>query len=91
MQYVTSVERIGIEKGMEKGMEIGMEIGMEKGMLKGEQKILRRQLERRFQTLPDWAIELIAQASEAEFEQWLDNILDATSIDVVFTEPTAAH
>ena len=87
MQYVTSIERIGIEKGIEKGMEIGME----KGMLKGEQKTLRRQLERRFQTLPDWAIERIAHASEAELEQWLDNILDATSIDVVFTEPTAAH
>ena len=95
MQYVTSVERIGIEKGIEKGMEIGMEKGMLKGelkgVLKGEQKILRRQLERRFQTLPDWAIERIAKASEAELEQWLDNILDATSIDVVFTETTAAH
>ena len=91
MQYVTSIERIGIEKGMEIGMEKGLEKGMLKGMLKGEQKTLRRQLERRFQTLPDWAIERIAQASEAELEQWLDNILDATSIDVVFTEPTAAH
>ena len=84
-----------VNKMLQSGKEMidkqATEIGMEKGMLKGEQKTLRRQLERRFQTLPDWAIERIAQASEAELEQWLDNILDATSIDVVFTETTAAH
>ena len=35
MQYITTAERIGMEKGMEIGMEKGMEIGMEKGMKKG--------------------------------------------------------
>jgi hypothetical protein len=39
MQYITSVERIGIAKGR----------------LEGESKLLRKQLERRFGVLPAWA------------------------------------
>ena len=35
MRYVTSLERIGMQRGMEKGMEKGLEKGMEKGMEKG--------------------------------------------------------
>lgn len=30
MRYVTSVERIGIERGREQGMELGMEQGQRK-------------------------------------------------------------
>jgi flagellar biosynthesis/type III secretory pathway protein FliH len=35
MQYVTSVERIGIKKGIEQGIEKGIEIGMKQGILSG--------------------------------------------------------
>ncbi|MEI6069853.1 MAG: DUF4351 domain-containing protein [Methylococcaceae bacterium] len=95
MQYVTSIERMaiakGLEQGLERGLEQGLERGLERGVLKGEQKTLRRLLERRFHALPDWAIERISQASEAELEQWLDNVLDATSIEAIFTDLSAAH
>ncbi len=78
MRYVTSVERIGMEKGLTKGMELGIQTA--------EQKTLQRQIQRRFKTLPDWAAERITQASSPQLEQWLDNILDAPSIEAIFTE-----
>jgi hypothetical protein len=40
MPYITSVERIGIEKGMQQGMQ--------QGMRQGESALLERQLTRRF-------------------------------------------
>ncbi|MEI6066724.1 MAG: cytosolic protein [Methylococcaceae bacterium] len=83
MQYVTSMERLAIAKGLEQGLE--------QGVLKGEQKTLRRLILRRFQTIPDWAIDRISQASEIELEQWLDNVLDATTLEAVFTDLSAAH
>ena len=79
MQYVTSIERMANAKGLEQGV------------LKGEQKTLHRQLHRRFQTLPDWAVERIALATEAELEQWLDNVLDAPTLEAIFTDLPAAH
>ena len=91
MQYVTSVERIGIAKGREIGLEEGQEIGLEKGVIEGEKKTLRRLLLRRFQVIPDWAVERILQSSDAELEQWLDNVLDAATIESVFTEQSSSH
>ena len=95
MQYVTSVERIGIAKGreigLEEGQEIGLGLGLEKGVIEGEKKTLRRLLLRRFQVIPDWAVERILQGSDAELEQWLDNVLDAATIESVFTEQSSSH
>ncbi|WP_341328300.1 cytosolic protein [Methylotuvimicrobium sp. KM2] len=87
MQYISSVERIGIEKGMEKGMEKGRE----KGKLEAEQNTLRRQISRRFKTSPAWVDERIAQAGQSELEQWLDNIIDAPTIEAVFESDNSTH
>jgi len=38
MPYITSAERIGIEKGILQGMEKGIVQGIEKGMLQGMEK-----------------------------------------------------
>ncbi len=38
MPYLTSVERIGIEKGMESGIEKGIEKGLEKGRAIGKEE-----------------------------------------------------
>jgi len=79
MQYISSVERIGLEKGMEKGK------------LEAEQNTLRRQISRRFKTLPAWADERIEQAGQSELEQWLDNIIDAPTIEAVFESDNSTH
>lgn len=38
MTYITSVERIGMQKGIEQGMQQGMEQGMQQGMEQGMQR-----------------------------------------------------
>ena len=80
VQYITSVERIGIAKGM----ATGMAKGVEKGRVEGQSRLLRRQLERRFGVLPSWATEQLANASEEQLEAWGEAILTAPTLEAVF-------
>ena len=68
VQYITSVERIG----------------MAKGITQGESKLLRRLLERRFGALPAWATEKLSHASEQDLEAWGDAVLTAPTLEAVF-------
>lgn len=70
MAFVTSFERVGIQKGIQKG----------------ETNLLQRQLIRKFGTLPDMLQQRIQTATPTQLETWSLNILDATSLDDVFTE-----
>lgn len=72
MPYVTSVERIGIEKGMQQGMQ------------QGESLLLRRQLVRRFGPLPNWAENRLIEAALAQLETWGEAVLDAKTLEEVF-------
>ncbi len=78
MPYISSVERIGIKKGIEQGIE--------QGIAQGEAKILLQQLAKRFGPLPAWANEKISQANINQLEHWSLQILDAPSLDAVFTD-----
>lgn len=80
MQYVTTAERIGIEKGI----ELGILQGIEQGISRGEARLLRRQFARRFGTLPDWVELRLAEASAVELETWGERLLDAPSLETVF-------
>ena len=79
-RYITSIERIGIAKGITQGITQGIA----KGRLEGESKLLKRQLERRFGTLPAWAIEMLSNATEPALEAWGEAILTAPTLEVVF-------
>jgi len=76
VQYITSVERIGIAKGIAKGIATGR--------VEGESRILRRQLERRFGVLPQWASEQLESAKEDELEAWSEAVLTAPTLEAVF-------
>ncbi len=52
----------------------------------GEARILTRQLQRRFGTVPDWANEKIAKADLSSLEEWSLRIFDAQSLDDVFSD-----
>jgi hypothetical protein len=81
MQYITSVERIGIAKGRVKGLE--------KGRVEGESKLLKRLLERRFGTLPTLASDKLNSAAEQDLESWAEAVLTAPTLDAVFdNDPT---
>ena len=82
VQYITSVERIGMAKGMAEGVAKGIA----KGIAKGESRILKRQLERRFGLLPEWASERLVSAKEDELEAWSDTVLTAETLEAVFRE-----
>jgi flagellar biosynthesis/type III secretory pathway protein FliH len=76
MPYITSIERMGIERGLQQGRQEGLQ--------QGEVTVLRRLLSRRFGPLPAWAEERLAQASLQELEQWTDRVLEAPQLDAVF-------
>lgn len=58
----------------------------QRGIEKGEALLLQRLLTRRFGALPNEIIVQIAGATSAQLERWGDRVLDARSLDEVFTE-----
>lgn len=78
MAFVTSIERLGQQKGIA--------IGMEKGLLQGEVTLLQRQLARKFGPLPEALQQCIQAATPSQLETWSLNILDAETLEEVFTE-----
>ena len=86
MPYVSSAERIGIEKGIQQGIEQGIQQGIQQGARQGEAALLLKQLERRFGPLPGWARERIEQAEQALLEEWGLRLLEAGSLEEVFRD-----
>lgn len=96
MKYVTSVERLAIERGLQKGMEQGLEIGIEKGIEQGIEKgiekgraqgsasVLLRLLNRRFGPLSPDIIRRLSQSTPEQLEIWAERVLEARTIDEVF-------
>lgn len=85
MTYISSVERIGMEKGLEKGMQQGLE----QGMLQAQARMLRilaRLLKQRFGDMPTWVTQRLEKANIDELEAWAEAVLSADSIDAVFRE-----
>jgi hypothetical protein len=76
MPYITSFERIGIEKGLQQGLQQGIQ--------QGEVIVLRRQLTRRFGPLPEWAEQRLEQASPQDLEGWADRVLEAQRLEDIF-------
>jgi hypothetical protein len=60
------------------------EEGIKQGFHQGEYHMLKRLLTRRFQTLPDEVLARIEAAPSEQLEQWLDNTLDAATLEDVF-------
>jgi hypothetical protein len=76
MRYVTTAERIGMEKGER--------IGMEKGERIGEAKMLVRLLEMRFGPLSEERRRQLESADAESLLEWSERILTAQTVDEVF-------
>lgn len=76
----------GLQEGREEGLQQGRQEGLQEGRKEGEQSFLQRLLIRRFGPLDAATQQRLQQASSAELEQWVDNILDARTLDEVFTQ-----
>lgn len=66
------------------GRHEGLLAGRMAGMQEGRQEMLARLLRRRFGPLDTDTESRLKSASIDELNQWIDNILDARSIDEVF-------
>ncbi|MGN7614625.1 DUF4351 domain-containing protein, partial [Magnetococcales bacterium HHB-1] len=73
-----------VARGRQEGRQEGEQIGETRGVVKGEAKILQRQLQKKFGTLPAWVAEKLTSADSNLLELWGDRILDAVSIDEIF-------
>ena len=82
MQYVTSVERIGIAKGRQEGRQEGLQ----EGLLKGEAKMLGLMLGHRFGELSDTVVNRLRHASEDQLKEWLISAISAPTLDAVFND-----
>ena len=60
------------------------------GEAKGKAMTLKRQVKRRFATLPAWAEQRIDTAPEVQVDTWLDAIFDATSVEDLLGAAPAA-
>ena len=76
-------EKQGLERGIEQGLQQGLERGRQEGICQGEAALLRRQLQRRFGPLPEWAQTRLSQADVTQLEIWGDRILDARTLEDV--------
>jgi predicted transposase YdaD len=67
---------------------VGLEDGKQEGLKQGETALLRRQLERRFGVLPDWASQRLESLSPAALEEAGLRLLDAATLEEVLgTQP----
>ena len=84
MAYVSSVERIGIEKGMQAGLQQGMQ--------QGEALALQKLLTKRFgSVVPAIAVQ-IETADLSQIGVWFDRAIDAPNLDAVFGDtPPSTH
>ena len=74
-----------LAQGRAEGMEQGMAEGEAKGLEQHARQTLQRQLAHKFGPLPDHFEQRIEQASQPELDHWLDQVLDATSLENVFS------
>jgi len=82
MPYITSIERMSIEKGRQEGRQEGHQEGRQEG----EMVMLRRLLTQRFGILPDAVEQQLHAATVQDLERWADRVLDAQRLDEVFRD-----
>jgi len=83
MQEMRAMLAERVKTWTEEWKQQGLEQGRQEGKHLGEASLLRRLLDRRFGPLPAWVDERLAQASDAELEQWADRVLECASLEEV--------
>ncbi len=73
MPYVTSVERMGLERGRQEGRQEGRDEGI--------REALRRIVQARFGTVPEALERRIAEADRAALDQMLDRVIIIETVD----------
>ena len=79
MPYVTSVERMGIQKGIEQGIEQGIK----QGIRQGEGILLLRLIELKFGAPDEAVVRQVREADADTLLQWSERILTAATLSDV--------
>ena len=79
------------EQGRVEGRMEGRTQGRLEGRMEGETRVLARQLRRRFGELSARIEERLANADEADLERWADAVLDADTLEQIFSAPAESH
>lgn len=74
------------EEGLQQGFQQGRQEGRQEGRRESETTMLKRLLTRRFTTISSEVITRIEQAVPEQLEQWIENTLDAKTLEDVFKE-----
>lgn len=72
------------QQGLEQGLEQGLHQGLHQGFQLGEASALKHLLMRRFKAVPPETLAQIEQAMPGQLEQWLENTLEAATLEDVF-------
>ena len=70
----------------EEGLQLGLQQGLQQGIKQGESLVLKRLLTRRFKSIPPDVLLRIEQAVPEQLETWIENTLDATTLEEVFKD-----
>jgi hypothetical protein len=73
---------------IEKAHEKGIEKGIEKGTLATEKMVLKRQLIKRFGSIPSHYLEKIENSGTKKLLLFIDNIVEAKTIEAIFEPQT---
>nr|VFK80306.1 MAG: Putative transposase, YhgA-like [Candidatus Kentron sp. SD] len=84
-QFAQDIRRKALHEGMQQGRREGLLEGEARGEAKGEAKLLLRILPRRFGPLSHEITDRIHGADPNTIESWADRVLDAKSLDDVFS------
>jgi hypothetical protein len=85
MHYISGIERIYWNRKMAEREQDWENNGVRKGEVQGAARVLRAQLKQKFGALPDWAETRLGEADTATLNQWAINVLQADTLDAVFT------
>lgn len=90
MPFVTTFERLATERALKQGREEGLEAGIRQEMARASErerqavrKIVQRQLIQRFNSLPQWANERLADATLDDLTEWTERIVHASTLDAI--------
>lgn len=74
-----------LENWAKRERQEGVQQGMQQGINAGRIDTLRNQIKLKFGEVPVWADQRLQQASYDELNHWVEQILVADSLDVLFS------
>jgi flagellar biosynthesis/type III secretory pathway protein FliH len=84
MAYISTAERLGIEKGFSQGISQGLSRGISQGKQEGEVALLTRLLTRKFGLLPKHYQKKIATTDADTLLEWGERVLSANTLEEIF-------